>query len=173
MFAERGISQSPTSAICKLAGVSEGTLFNYFANKDALMNELYLEIKQELANGLMHEFMQPGPFQQRMRQLWNEYLRWGVAHPDRRVALRQLTVSCKLSAETVEAGNVLFNAVLQSSEEAMNQGTIRRLPHDYLAALMDAQAAVTVEFMLAHPAQAREFEQRGFELLWHGIGVMG
>ncbi len=35
-----GVS-APTAKIAKCAGVAEGTLFTYFANKDELLNQLY------------------------------------------------------------------------------------------------------------------------------------
>ena len=42
-----GVS-APTAKIAKGAGVAEGTLFTYFANKDELLNRLYLELKMDL-----------------------------------------------------------------------------------------------------------------------------
>lgn len=41
LFAEEGLN-APTARIAKAAGVAEGTIFTYFANKDVLMNQLYL-----------------------------------------------------------------------------------------------------------------------------------
>lgn len=37
IFAEQGLA-APTSAIARKAGVSEGTLFRYFENKDVLLS---------------------------------------------------------------------------------------------------------------------------------------
>ncbi|KAI1691915.1 bacterial regulatory protein, tetR family domain-containing protein [Ditylenchus destructor] len=48
-FASRGAWSTPTSAISRAAGVAEGTLFTYFANKEVLVNELYRQLKTELA----------------------------------------------------------------------------------------------------------------------------
>lgn len=36
---------APTAKIRRRAGVAAGTLFTYFANKEELLNELYLELK--------------------------------------------------------------------------------------------------------------------------------
>src|SRR5882757_3088831 len=47
-----GVS-APTAKIAKGAGVAEGTLFIYFANKDELLNQLYLELKLELRDAMM------------------------------------------------------------------------------------------------------------------------
>ena len=44
---------APTAKIAKGAGVAEGTLFTYFANKDELLNRLYLELKMDLRDAMM------------------------------------------------------------------------------------------------------------------------
>ena len=40
VFAEKGYHQATTKEIAKAAGVSEGTIYNYFANKRELLVEL-------------------------------------------------------------------------------------------------------------------------------------
>jgi Bacterial regulatory proteins, tetR family len=47
-----GVS-APTAKIANGAGVPEGTLFIYFANKDELLNRLYLELKMDLRDAMM------------------------------------------------------------------------------------------------------------------------
>ena len=47
-----GVS-APTAKIANGAGVAEGTLFIYFANKDELLNRLYLELKMDLRDAMM------------------------------------------------------------------------------------------------------------------------
>src|SRR5258706_14122347 len=45
-IAEAGLG-APTAKIARRAGLAAGTLFTYFANKEKLLNELYLELKIE------------------------------------------------------------------------------------------------------------------------------
>ena len=52
MVAMLGVS-APTAKIAKGAGVAEGTLFTYFANKDELLNRLYLELKMDVRDAMM------------------------------------------------------------------------------------------------------------------------
>ena len=56
VFAENGLSATPTSAISKAAGVAEGTLFTYFSTKNELINALYRSFKVELAELLALSF---------------------------------------------------------------------------------------------------------------------
>ena len=46
----------PTAKISQLAGVAEGTLFTYFANKDDLLNQLYLALKTELRDSFVADY---------------------------------------------------------------------------------------------------------------------
>jgi AcrR family transcriptional regulator len=52
VVATLGLS-APTAKIAKGAGVAEGTLFTYFANKDELLNRLYQELKMDLRDAMM------------------------------------------------------------------------------------------------------------------------
>jgi AcrR family transcriptional regulator len=49
----QGLS-APTMVIAKEAGVANGSLFTYFATKTDLFNQLYLELKMEMASGAMN-----------------------------------------------------------------------------------------------------------------------
>jgi len=52
-FAQSGIAAS-TALIARKAGVAEGTLFRYFATKDDLLNALYVHLKQDLCQTMLH-----------------------------------------------------------------------------------------------------------------------
>src|ERR1700732_5512825 len=87
-----GVS-APTAKIAKGAGVAEGTLFTYFANKDELLNQLYLQLKTDLRDAIMAGYPSGGRLIDRCRHLWDRYIGWGSAHPLKRKAGRQLAVS--------------------------------------------------------------------------------
>src|SRR5580692_6817678 len=80
VFAERGITDAPTSAISKAAGVSEGSLFTYFKTKEELMNELYLEFRKEFG-AQVAAMPRGGDIRTRIRRIWDKYLEMGTAQP--------------------------------------------------------------------------------------------
>lgn len=47
LLTERGVHNTPMSAIAKEAGTGMGTIYNYFATKEILINEIYVAIKQK------------------------------------------------------------------------------------------------------------------------------
>ena len=48
LFAERGFSNSTSSALAKQAGIAEGTLFRHFKSKDAVLLDLVARVKEQL-----------------------------------------------------------------------------------------------------------------------------
>ncbi|WP_040280042.1 TetR/AcrR family transcriptional regulator [Psychroserpens damuponensis] len=47
LLTEKGVHNTPMSAIAKAAGTGMGTIYNYFPNKDVLINTIYVSIKHE------------------------------------------------------------------------------------------------------------------------------
>lgn len=46
LLTEKGVHNTPMSAIAKAAGTGMGTIYNYFPNKELLINEIYVNIKE-------------------------------------------------------------------------------------------------------------------------------
>ncbi len=167
VFAERGFWNTPTSLISKTARVAEGTLFNYFATKDDLINAVYLEIKRELAKELMGSFHARETFRDKMRDNWNRYIEWGLRNPEKFNVLQQISTSFKLDADVKAQGMEPFAEIERLARESIAKGEIHDYPVEYLGALMDTQTAMTVRLMAMNP-QA-DYQRIGFEILWNGV----
>jgi AcrR family transcriptional regulator len=168
IFAESGLS-APTSAISSLAGVAEGTLFTYFANKVELLNVLYREIKLELADAMMTGFPRKKSIRTKLRHIWNCYTAWGVTHPDQRKVLSQLQLSDSLTPESKRAGSAPFIEIETMAHDAVKQRIFQDIPQEFLSATMEASAQITMAFMATHPASAEKFQTLGFEMFWRAI----
>lgn len=49
LIVERGLERTPMSMIAERAEVGMGTVYKYFANKEAIINSIYVKIKEEEA----------------------------------------------------------------------------------------------------------------------------
>src|ERR1700675_1702374 len=94
-----GVS-APTAKIANGAGVAEGTLFTYFANKDELLNLLYVELKMDLRDAMMTGYPAGKSLVERNRHVWDRFISWGSAYPLKRRAMRQLAVSDRITEES-------------------------------------------------------------------------
>jgi len=158
---------APTSAISREAGIAEGSLFTYFATKDALFNELYLELRMEFSRHL-EEFPHNQGARTRLRYIWDKYLDLGAEHPEQLKVLAQLRASGKLFRENEKPAFALV-AVLAATGEAAKGSELEMLPPEYLVLMVRAQAEITVEFINAHPEAAAICRELGFRMLWNGL----
>ena len=170
LFAERGLTAAPTSEISKQAGVAEGTLFTYFKSKDDLINALYREIKLELADAMMSDFPRKKNVRTRLRHVWDRYVNWGIANPNQRKVLAQLTVSEVLTKESREAGGAPFVEFQIMIRDAIEQRVIRNdLPVELISKSLTALVEATIDLTVANRSKAKQYRGSGFQMFWAGI----
>lgn len=167
LFAEEGLT-APTARIAKGASVAEGTIFTYFANKDELLNQLYLELKSQLRAALV-----PPPASADLREqvwlAWQTYVNWGVAHAEEHQVLAKLGFSTRITAATRAEGNRAFCDVSGLLEKSMTMGALHQQSADFVGALMGAMGDVTMSFIRANPDSAETTCRDGFVAFWNAI----
>src|SRR3984885_15198727 len=78
----QGLS-APTMVIAKEAGVANGSLFTYFATKTDLFNQLFLELKMEMASGAM-SLPVDAEVREQFFHLWKKWMNWAISNPEKR-----------------------------------------------------------------------------------------
>jgi AcrR family transcriptional regulator len=170
LFAERGLTASPTSEISKQARVAEGTLFTYFKTKDDLINALYREIKLELADAMMSDFPRKKNVRTRLRHVWDGYVNWGIANPRQRKVLAQLQVSEVLTKESKDAGGAPFVEFQIMIRGAIEQRVFRNdLPVELISKSLAALVEATIDLTMSNPSKAKRYRDTGFQMFWAGI----
>ena len=70
LFVERGFFGTTVPEIADRAGVGAGTIYRYFASKEALVNELYREQKLAFSGTVLDQFPATAPTREQFRSLW-------------------------------------------------------------------------------------------------------
>ena len=96
---------APTAMIAKQAGVSNGLLFAYFETKADLLNQLYIELKAEMAATALDGLPAGADTRKHMLSCWSHWLRWATAYPEKRRTLAHLSVSDDITAESRRMGH--------------------------------------------------------------------
>src|ERR1700680_2938995 len=170
LFAERGLTAAPTSEISKQAGGAEGTLFTYFKTKDDLINALYREIKLELADAMMSDFPRKKNVGTRLRHVWDRYVNWGIANPQQRKVLAQLTVSEGLTKEARDAGSTPFVEFQNMIRDAIEQRVFRNdVPVELISKSLAAMVEATIDLTVSNRSKAKQYRDSGFQMFWAGI----
>ena len=164
VIASQGLS-APTAAIAKEAGVSNGSLFTYFSTKAELLNQLYIELKNEMGVAAAQGLTIEGDVRGQLLQLWRNWLRWAASSPEKRRAMAQLNVSDDITPETRKATQQTMAVAASLVERTRKAGSMRDVPLAFVAALVGAIADTTIDFMIAEPAKADEHCATSFEAL--------
>jgi AcrR family transcriptional regulator len=169
VFAERGVWSTPTFAISKAAGVAEGTLFTYFSTKAVLVNELYRALKLELADALLAAFPQTADVRRKFQHIWERYVHWGVANPDKLKVLAQLQISDQITAESKAIGRAPFAEIERMTTDIVTSKQIHNYPVSFIAAIFNGMAETTMAVVAHHGDTDTDYCAAGFEIFWKGI----
>ena len=160
---------APTAMIAKEAGVSNGSLFAYFATKADLLNRLYVELKAEMAAGALDGLPTESDIRTQMFHIWSHLLRWANSCPEKRRALAQLSVSDDVTSESRQNAMDEIAGIIQLLERARENGPMCDLPLDFVAALMTALTDATIDSMIRDPANSDKHCVAAFDGFWRMI----
>lgn len=164
-IAHAGLGAS-TAKIATRANLAEGTLFTYFATKNDLMNELYIELKSEVYRRVNANFPHEADLRQRARHVWIETLRWAVEKPKERKVLLQLNVSDVVKDATRERIGSQSGAVAQAMSELAKKGAFKDLPPGFASSAITAMQEAVMDTVARKPRQKATLFEKGFEAFW-------
>ncbi|HDH7838904.1 TPA: TetR/AcrR family transcriptional regulator [Raoultella ornithinolytica] len=163
-IAERGTSAS-TAMIAKQAGLSEGTLFRYFPNKEELINELYLYLKKRLHAYLSDGFSPCASLEERARFLWLSYISWGVKNPSYNITLNHLEIGHRISDE-LKLKAAEFLPKLGVDDVFVQNPVFTGLNRSYADSVFQSLAESTIKFSMKEPEKSKEYKEAGFAVFW-------
>ncbi|BDU75252.1 TetR/AcrR family transcriptional regulator [Mesoterricola sediminis] len=165
VIAAQGLG-APTAAIAKAAGVSNGSLFTYFETKHDLFDQLYLELKVDMASQALADLPAGSPPRAQVLHLWTRWLAWARACPEKRRALAHLCVSDAITPASRQIIAASFAQVLDLLEGIRAAGPMRGVPLPFVLSLMNALADATLDFALQDPDHADAHGREAFEAFW-------
>jgi AcrR family transcriptional regulator len=162
---QQGLS-APTAVIAREAGVANGSLFTYFETKIVLFNQLYLDLKYEMASAALEGLPTEAGLREQFFHGWSNWMRWAVRSPEKRRALAQLAVSDEISAVTRASGHQAMARIAVLVEQVRAKGSMREASLPFVVAIMNSLAETTMDFMVHDPTNADQHSRVGFDALW-------
>lgn len=120
LFAERGVHATNVPLIAERAGVAVGTLYHYFASKEAIANEVYRRCRREMAKAVYADLPVGVPPSERFRTLWQRAVAYATARP---LAYRFLELHHH-GAYLDDASHALDREVAFSAHDSMERGRL-------------------------------------------------
>jgi len=167
-IAEAGLG-APTARIARRAGIAEGTLFTYFATKEELLNQLYLELKVEVYKRLNTGFPHKANLERRAWHVWSSYLDWAIEFPEKRKVSVQLNVSDVVTPET-RAKTATERAPIDAALTQLEaREALRSLPAGFAAAAMAAMQEATMDLIAKYPKRRKALSEQAFKFFWRAV----
>ena len=168
VIASQGLGAA-TATIAKEARVSNGSLFTYFGTKADLLNQLYVEIKTEMAAVALDGLPTESDIRERAFHMWSHWLRWATSCPEKRRTLAHLLVSDDITSESHQTAHDAFAGIRKLLEQSRKNGPMRDAPLEFVAAMMSALADATIDFMIHDPANTDKHCVAAFDAFWRMI----
>ncbi len=171
LFAKDGVSV-PTAKIAKEAGVSNGTLFNYFATKQDLIDSVYFYIKEKMANEIVSDADFDNGLEHMLLNLWKSYVAWADSHILQHQVVDFLYSSQMLSDDVKEASHHFFIAFHETMEQAIEDKILLEAPRYYLCEIAASHLRATMSYAQSNNLKGDELDklvEKSFEIYWNGI----
>jgi AcrR family transcriptional regulator len=123
--------------LAKLAGVPVGTMYRYFPSKEALIHDLYREIKQQMHAHMLQGFDPAQPIRERFFTLWDNLFAFYQANPRSFTFLEQYGSSPFLRELKTELRAESPQVLKDFFEEGYREGILKPLPPELLYALLN------------------------------------
>lgn len=112
ILAEKGVHNTPISAIGKAAETGMGTIYNYFPNKDALINEIYTDIKRQ-EKLLFENFESDKPIKTQFENYFTITVTFFIDNPNYFRFMEQMQASPIITENSREEGRKSITPVFE------------------------------------------------------------
>lgn len=167
LFVEFGFHGTPTSKIAKEAGVSNGTLFHYFATKEDLIKELYISIKNDLNQFLFSKITSEDNVEAIIKKVFIYFIYWALENREKNHYIQQVLFSPHISQIPAAVSLEQSQKHIQLIEEAKATKTIKDLPTDFIYTLANSHLMGIYNYVVnLPPNEQKPIIENGFEMLW-------
>lgn len=171
LFADRGFHGTAVPLVAERAGVGAGTLYRYFASKEALVNALYRHWKISLTTALLDGFPLEALPREQFAECWRRLSGFALAHPQAFVFLELHHHAPYLDAESRAADAAVLGPLRTFAEHAQRAGVLKDQPPELLMSLVFGAVVGIVRASLAGhlPIGSAEAFARAEALVWEAI----
>lgn len=168
--AERGLLGLTLGEIAKAAGIGTSTLYVYFADKDALFNEVYRRAKREAMDFYGGEIDPTAPVKSRVRNVWNRMLDHRLRRHDEVSFMEQFIGSAYMTEESRAFTAKLGEGILQIVADGQEQEILKAIPVPFLASFFIGSVRETARMIRAGSiTDSEESRAIAFQLCWDAI----
>jgi len=137
LFVERGFHGTSVPSVAERAGVAAGTIYHYFASKEALVNALYKRWKAEIMARVVRDFPHDRPVREQFRTILQRMAEFALAHRKELAFLELHHHGSYLDEESRRIENTTLDFGVAMVKKAQAEQAIKPLPAVLLVELVN------------------------------------
>jgi TetR/AcrR family transcriptional regulator, repressor of fatR-cypB operon len=122
---QRGLSGITICDISKAAGIATGTLYIYFKNKEDLINELFLDCRNESAGFYFKDYTGGNDFKEAFQKIFFNIIDYRLSHFEESVFLEQCYHSPFVNDNQRQVALQVLQPVFQLLDKGKEEGIIK------------------------------------------------
>lgn len=170
LIKEHGFHGTPMSQIAKSAGVAAGTIYHYFESKDELIRELYVYVKDKLADAILKTDDAERPYRDRFLDFWVNQCSFFIENPAFLYFLEQYINSPYAKRFAGSESKQFSTKVKPFVAYGIENGLIRKMDYELLGPIVHGSIVAAAKFHLSgHHAFTTDRLYGMAEVIWDGI----
>jgi len=176
LFVEQGFHATSTASIAKKAGVATGTLFHHFPSKGALLDYLFISIKQAFADDISQALASMDNVGEDLKTdaefLWQQAIDWALQNPLQQGFFLQYSMSSEIDdAIRDQAMNSVLYFIVALITKGQQQKIIANFPLPLMLENCHGQYLAAIRYFTENPQWGSDTAQRkaSFELFWRAM----
>lgn len=169
---EYGLASISMDAVARRAGVSKGTLYLYYKNKDEMLQEVYMEIKYAFATRMDDAIDGLTGSEQIVRVIWFELFQYVLDNPEHHLYAEYISSTQLLDSERQKEVAALTKRLHKPLRAAIKDGTIVDIPIATIQALFVAPAFhLAKHHVMAGKKPVLKSVDQAYQLIWAGLST--
>lgn len=132
LLVQHDLDHTSMDMIAKEAQVGMGTIYNYFASKEELVNALYSELKLKVGKAVMEGHSSDTPLREQFFLIWRNICYFYLEHPETYLFLERYAYSPIITGESKSLGDQFWEEPMKIIEQARQHQILKDLPLNML-----------------------------------------
>lgn len=170
LLVEKGIQATPMSAIAKAAGTGMGTIYNYFATKEDLINAIYLYVKQSEIALVMKSLDPESSLKAQFLSFYTAFIHFYLKYPESFAFIDQMQNSPVIQNSTKVEGRAAFMPVVELIQRGQKEGIVKQMELEAILFFLAGTVSTYVRWSISSNKQnhKKQLEQH-LRMVWDAI----
>jgi AcrR family transcriptional regulator len=165
-----GYAELNMAAVAKEAGIATGTIYTYFKNKEALINQLYIHLKEEKVRQMFKEYKETDNFYVSFQKLWMAYFKISLSEYHKMMFIEQYAYSSIITMSTRKKADALLLPMITLLYEAQKEQLIKNIePEIILSAITGGVLEIVRYYQNKGTKPSKSVIEQCFEMAWNSI----